>query len=785
MNQVSRVILATTLSGVFLRPAAADIAEQPQSTATAADPALEEIVVTAERRNSTVQKTAISMTAVTGQELADRGQSSLEEAIESIPGITMASGGPGQTVYQIRGVSEDGGESPTIGFYLDETPISPPSVSTNGKVAIDPDLYDLARVEVLRGPQGTLYGASSMGGTIKLVTNTPDPNNFETSGESTVSGTQSGGVNYGQNAMLNLPLAPDVAALRIVATYKNTAGWIDRVVVPNFPLETSSDPNNAFYGLVRGNVAQTPGAQVHSNVNDEELEGVRGALLVKPIDGLDVTVTGLYQRISQGGPNWIDVPPGNPVHYQPFDVAEPYSDRFEVFSLTANYEFDHLRLTSSTGYLDRNSTTMQDETEQIQNVLLLPAFSIADGGPGAASAWEYDHTHQFTEELRLASAGDGRLQWILGGYYSNYASSIDTGSAFPGVEQFTGGATDLFFRFVVPNTIEQKAVFAHVSYQYSDEFSLTTGVRYFNYTSTVGGYRGGFVFNGPDTSYIPSGDSSAGNHGINPMVTLSYTPSTDVLIYTTAAKGFRPGGANAPIPTGATAEGEACLASLQQIGRTSAPIGFGPDSLWSFELGAKTKLFDQRLILNADVYDIQWSKLQQPVALTCGLSFNDNVATAEIRGGELELTAKILNSLTFNQTVGYAHANFTSTALDANVISGQRLLDAPSLTLSSELVYTVNVGDRDIFSLRALNSYVSSSDELTYGPVKVPARDLVNMSASWKRGKYGASLFAHNVLDRHALLSYQNVLTNDLPTFNRAAENQPRTIGVSVHYEFK
>ena len=150
---------------------------------------LQEIVVTAEKRSSTVQKTSISMTAISGQDLQDRGVSAVEEALQEVPGVAFSSGGPGQTQFEIRGLSQNGGESPTVGFYLDETPVTPPALSSNGKVSIDPDLYDLSRIEVLRGPQGTLYGAGAMGGTIKLVTNPPDPSHFYATGESILSGS--------------------------------------------------------------------------------------------------------------------------------------------------------------------------------------------------------------------------------------------------------------------------------------------------------------------------------------------------------------------------------------------------------------------------------------------------------------------------------------------------------------------------------------------------------------------------------------------------------------------
>src|SRR5580698_4305107 len=210
--------VATVASALVCGPC---LAAPPASALAAGSPTgastVGELIVTATKRESTVQKTPISVTAVAGRDLQSRGVTSAQDIVQSIPGIAVASAGPGQAVYEIRGLSADGGESPTIGFYLDETPVTPPVGATTGKSDIDPDLYDLSRVEVLRGPQGTLYGAGSMGGTVKLVTNPPDFRGFHGSAESIVSGTEGGSLNYAEKAMLNAPIIDDKLALRVVA----------------------------------------------------------------------------------------------------------------------------------------------------------------------------------------------------------------------------------------------------------------------------------------------------------------------------------------------------------------------------------------------------------------------------------------------------------------------------------------------------------------------------------------------------------------------------------------
>ncbi|MGH8208498.1 MAG: TonB-dependent receptor plug domain-containing protein, partial [Steroidobacteraceae bacterium] len=218
----------------------ADPAEGTGATRAQQALELQEVVITAEKRDSTVQKTPISMTAISGSEIQAQGIPDLVSIAQQVPGVSFKTSGPGQTEFEIRGVSSTGGESPTVGFYLDEAALTPPAMAQNGKVVIDPSLFDLNRVEILRGPQGTLYGSGSMGGTIKLVTNQPDSAHFGVNVEGIGSGTDGGGFNHTENAMLNVPIVHDIAAVRLVVTDKNIAGWIDRDVLNPFPPEVNN-----------------------------------------------------------------------------------------------------------------------------------------------------------------------------------------------------------------------------------------------------------------------------------------------------------------------------------------------------------------------------------------------------------------------------------------------------------------------------------------------------------------------------------------------------------------
>lgn len=759
---------------VSVAPARAQQVSVQQNTQSSPD-ILTEIVVTAEKRESTVQKTPISMTAISEEDLQARGLTSAQDLVQAVPGIAVASAGPGQAQYEIRGLSADGGESPTIGFYLNETPITPPATATTGKSEIDPDLYDLARVEVLRGPQGTLYGAGSLGGTVKLVTNPPDPNGFYGSAQTTISGTDGGGLNYGEKAMVNLPLISDSVALRIVGTYGYTSGWIDRIVVPNFPLETNG-------GLTRGDVLASPASVVHHGVNDERLTSGRVALLIKPIEALTITPSVFYQNIDQGGMNAFDSDPGTFAHYEPFDVAEPYSDRFAVYSLPVSYGFPMFTITSASSYWTRTSIQTQDASEAIQDTLGLPAYDTASGGVGPAQGHEVDTTNEFSQELRFASTGEGRFQWLVGGFYSNFFDNIDTGAPYiPGLATAAGGTfgTTNLGHVISPLRIKEEAGFTHLTYDLTSSLKLEAGARYYAYQSTVSSIATGFFYGG-GAPVLNAAAASA--HGTNPMVNLSWSPGADQMFYATAAKGFREGAGNFPIPT-TGAEGSVCLANLQAIGRNSAPSLFEPDTVWSYELGEKGRFFDGRVTFNSDAFYIVWSKVQQLVALGCGLSFTANGPNAVVKGGEAELQAILTRGLTLSQSVGYADAAFSEAYPAAAIVAGQPLLDAPRWTMSTSLRFERPLGTLTLVA-QAQNSYQSTSYDLSYQLNRLPGRDLTNLRIGLETKKWSTYAFANNVLNRQYPLENLNLLVFTGPAYNRVATNQPLTAGIEVDVKF-
>src|SRR5580658_289498 len=269
-RQSLAVLCSLLLTASLPSPAAAAAAAAAAAGASAdAVTGLEEITVTAEKYNSTIQNTPISLSALSGEQLDAAGITSVEEMAREVPGLSVRSAGPAETEYEARGLASNGGAAPTVGFYLDEVPLSPPTLAQAGKVVIDPNLYDVSRIEVLRGPQGTLYGSGSMGGTVKVVTNQPKLGEWEGSAQGTLSDTEGGSGNGGGSFMVNIPIGEHLA-LRLVGTDTYRSGWIDRIVVNPFP------PDN---GPVRGNVLAGPVQSVTTNVNTEKLNAVRASLL--------------------------------------------------------------------------------------------------------------------------------------------------------------------------------------------------------------------------------------------------------------------------------------------------------------------------------------------------------------------------------------------------------------------------------------------------------------------------------------------------------------------------
>jgi outer membrane receptor protein involved in Fe transport len=742
---------------------------------------LVEIVVTAEKRSSTVQTTPFSVTALSGEQLQAQGITSVAAVAGQTPGISMRTSGPGQTELEMRGMASGGGSSPTVGFYLDETPLTPPAASLNGKVVIDPDLYDLNRVEILRGPQGTLYGAGSMGGTIKLVTNKPNLKKFEASAQGVISGTEGGGANPSGNFMVNFPLVDDKVALRIVGTEKYIGGWTDRVVVTPFPAPVNPCDAYSFgttVGCERGNVLAGNQQRI-PKVNWEWLQAARATLLAKPTDALTVTATAMYQKIRSAGYSQYDLVPGSDValaHFQPFDTPEPFSDTFSLGSLTLDYDLGWATITSNTSYWKRLEKQSQDISEALRS-----DFGVFYGvdilTPVTFS--EYDHSNQVSEELRLASTGDGPLHWIGGIFFSKLESVFEDINEAPAfADASVGGAaanpTGQVYDAYNPYHVTQYAVFGEGSYKFTDHWKLTLGLRWFHFKTTVDeSQQGSLTASGNATPTLAHFETSANSYA--PKVNLAWLPTENLTVYASASKGFRPGGVNLPLPP-------VCQATQET---------YNPDSSWNYEVGEKARLFDNRVTVNADVYYIRWSNVQQLYNQACGYSLTTNVGDAHTYGPELEITAQLTPDLTLTINGAYTKAYLTSINPDVSQVSttaltvGTPILNIPKYTESTSLTYAHPFNDDYKIVARVANSYVGPSTDTSFSYVQLSPYDLISARMGVEAKHWSAFLFVDNATNKHAELSTNTTSFSwIIPSLTRVATNLPRTYGLDASYRF-
>jgi iron complex outermembrane recepter protein len=786
-------VLIASSAVAFATSASAQSASTADSAAT-----LGEIVVTAQKRVSTVQDTPISITAVSGADIQDRGITDVSTLAAATPGVSLKSNGPGQTEIEMRGMTSSGGNSATVGFYLDDIPMTAPAGAQNGKVVIDPTLYDLNRIEVLRGPQGTLYGSGSMGGTVKLITNQPNLTESQGSVESILSGTDGGGFNHNTNFMVNIPIVNDHLALRIVGSEAYTSGWIDRIVANPFPLPTNG-------GATRGDVQAAPIESRRPGSNAEHLYGVRATVLWKPTDELTITPSVFYQRVTQEGPSAFDSNPGTEAHYQPFNVAEPYSDKIAVYSLTANYKFDSFDVTSITAQWNRTSIQSQDGSENFNNPISGVEINAPGtigfylpGGTGPVQGTETDPSKQFSQEIRAASTGDGRLTWVGGVFYSHFKSSfnlytaVQDPSVYVDLGTFGPATTHAIWNLTNPTTLSQYAVFGESTYAITEGLKATVGLRWYSYDYSFYDYFTGW--GSPQGGATPSQDSiTQSQNGVNPKFNLSYEFNKDLMVYATAAKGFRPGGGNQPLPTGGPlwAPGGVPLSvSPFKYSGGIWPKSYNPDTLWSYELGEKARFFDRRLTANASVYYEKWSNVQL-LELPNDYLLTDNGGTAKIYGGEIEIRAALGGGFQLGVSGGYTHASLKA-GVHYTIQPYDKLPDVPTHTADINLTYSHALTEKYQFTARVENTYVASRLDLTFPPgfgtgelTSLPSYDLTNIRAGIHSDSgWGAALFANNLFNKQAYLENMTQLTLTNASFNRVITNQPLTFGVDLTYTF-
>jgi iron complex outermembrane receptor protein len=810
--------LASTVGLTHLAAAADAVAAADTSDSGG----LEEVVVTAEKFTSTVQNTPFSITALTGDQLNAAGITSVEDLIHDVPGLSMRSAGPGLTEYEARGLASNGGAAPTVGFYLDEIPLSPPALSQSGKVVIDPDLYDIDRIEVLRGPQGTLYGSGSMGGTVKLVTTQPKLGVWEGSGQLDGSRTQGGSGNGSASFALNVPLG-DMFALRAVASDQYRSGWINEVTLDPFPLPTLA-PGPVAGSSVRatsyGDLLAAPETNVIHDANTERLTNERVSLLFQPREGTNFTFFFMDQHMAMGGYDLLDSTPGNtdspgPIydaHFEAFPIREPVHDDVQIFGFTAHIDVGFADVTSATSYFNREAWQTQDASTSIfwsnfpgapsppgYYCAAPPAGSTCPAAPAPGSYpalapvpySEVDPSHQFAQELRLTSHDVAGLHYVVGAFYSVLHSVWQEQSASDAPIPF-GIPSGSYFTSWNPYRVIQTALFADGSYAITNQLKFATGLRWYEYNSDQHEESWGYDAPNPVPGTVTL--TQASDKGTNPRFNLSYEPNKDLNLYATASKGFRPGGANQIIPP----------SNLPPY-CTPGTLQFKPDSVWNYEIGEKAKLFDNWLTINGDIYYIRWSGIQQVFTLVCGYQYYNNAGDGRSYGPELEVNAKLSPNWTLSLSGTYTDAKITDpTPAFQQYLSQQvakadgspqcpvtgsctaPILNVPKDTASAALIYSHPIfGDYQLTG-RLDDSFVGTSYDVAYFyGLQLPSYSIANFRLILAHGPWSAHLYVNNLADKVALISSNNTSFQfNVPQLIRYSTNQPRTFGAQLNYAF-
>jgi iron complex outermembrane recepter protein len=756
--------LALGHSGAVHAQAAVDAGDQ-----------LGEILVTAQKRSERIQDIPISISAISGAELERSGARDFKDVLLSIPGVSYSGSEPGQSRYSIRGVST-AASSPTVGIYLND--ISLITIGTNFTGAADPLLVDIERVEVLKGPQGTLYGGSAMGGAIKYVTREPQMNKFAVSAAGGTGYVDHGGVSYNAESFLNIPLIDDRLAMRIGGAYRLDAGYVDNVpggLVQVFS-KSATTPPAAFAPVTYDNT----GTLARDNWNERSTTVGRVSVKWVPIDSLTIVPIATIQRSDKA--NTDDFFTNLPKIENSVRFTEPTRDNLEVYSLNATQQFGWADLTSLTGYMSRGVEWDRDYSLFVAGLVppLLPNNSYNQSNTTSRT---------FSQEIRLASSdASAALKWTVGIYYSHQRDNLYQAVDTVGAGEFFGTGTDITYLGDQTTFTAQKAAFGNISYAITKQIEASVGLRWFDIQQKVDGSFDG-VFNGGHSEVDAKRSTDV---GFTPKYELSYKPLDNSMVYGSASKGFRQGG-----PNRFNTDSPLCAPDFARLGITRAPDSFQPDSLWTYELGSKNELGERRTIINAAMYYTDWKKIQQQVNLTsCGFQFVGNVGAATIKGAELSVESALGVGVSVGGNVAYADTRITETSPGVSALVGQEVLDTPKWTgsLYGDYRFLDRANWTGSFradmqyhgkNLRAFEQFQSVSypdgslGAVPDGTQVQAAYHVFNANFNFVHGNLQYRLYLDNIANAEPYLNFVRASgVSDATTI------RPRTVGVGVRADF-
>ena len=749
---------------------------------------LEEVIVTATKRSESAQSLPLSVSAISGDELRERGLTEFFDYAVTIPNLSFGAATDG--ILSNRSVSLRGIEGTnTTGFYIDDTPITE---------TIDPRILDLERIEVLRGPSGTLYGARSLGGTIRQITRAPDPAGSAGWARAEMSSTgDSDGLNHLITGSFNAPLG-DRAAVRISGLYEGRAGVFDRRV------GTIANHLSAPATLVG------PPTSVAEDVDSQRVAAVQAHLLVELTDALSVTSRILHQATDLDGFPLADVDTDIFDHNRDFDVDEGGEDEWTLYTLNFNYAIAQGEFTSATSWFDRRTFETEASGSFINFLQALPGaaggfglFDVIGVQPITSPIFQTLNFETFVQEVRFASELDGRRNFIAGVFYQsteddesfqprNYARGLNDNFAelksvlgIPGPLEAIWPFGDLVFTSHRPTDVEELGVFGELSVALNDRFSVVVGSRWFDTSVEFSEQQAGLAAGVPlaedaPLSNVPPQGGKQSEDGFIFKAALEFQASDGLFLYASAAEGFRLGGANGTIP-GALG----CPDDLVELGLQNVDTSrYESDDLLSLEAGMKADLND-RTRLNATVFHIDFDGIQQRIQLTCGFQFRGNFGAAQSRGVELELSARPSDALNLALNVGFTDARFTETVAGINQ-DGDPLQFVPEWTAALVVDYVVPnaLFDMELF-LRADLAYVGESlSRVNAIPRERAAYEQLGVRLGLANERYKAVVFARNLTDNIANLGDNRSIAAETPGRPRWVVSRPRTLGLELGVYF-
>jgi len=731
-----RTARSALLGGAMLFLSAAPAFGQDAAAPPPSDDGWEgDIIVTAQRRSERLIDTPQSVTSLSGDELARRGARQFTDFADTVPGLQFTTQGAGSAQISMRGVTTGADIGPTVGIYVDDVPYGSSSSFANGvRRALDVGLFDIDRVEVLRGPQGTLYGASSMGGVLKYVTRAPSLADFGGSLRAGIATTNGGAMSYSASGTLNAPIARNRIAIQGTGYYSRVGGYTDNV------------------------------ATGERNVDTGDIYGGRVDLLAKPTETLSIRLTGFAQDIRRDGGSYADIAlDGTPIagaldQVHPLD--EPFRSRFRLVSGSVTNDFGGATLSSVTSYQTARTFAATDGS-----AVYAPLLQLFFGIPAQAVAVnEVARTRKFTEEVHLASGANSRLEWLIGGFYTHESSLLQQiGDTFDA----NGAAIPVnIVTARIRSTYEEYAAFGDLTYHFNDRFDVSGGLRY---------ARNSQRFEQDASGLLVTGGPPRASHEdvVTYLANARYRFSPHVTAYARFATGYRPGGPNYLVLDPVT-------------GQPAAPDTYKSDTLASYELGLRAETPDRSFGVDLSAYFIDWKDIQLLTAVA-GVTTYLNAGGAHIKGLELTLTARPSHALTLTGAFAYNDGYVTDANAGLGAADGERLPNTPHFTAAINADYRVarsplhpSIGA----TLRYVSDRTVSFDANASLPqYRLPDYASVDLRAGITAGPVDVQLYVRNLFDVRGQLSAQTVLS----AFGGPAQVtilQPRTFGLELSTRF-